>query len=167
MAVVVEQTIPFLSSSLDVENPTRWTTLLPLIRPSVKAVSVGKHTILVDTALASSKYVRVAMIGSLGNFSSKLLESRHVCAVASEKAAGKGGVTAKDMVEALGQGGVDTGPGVVVVRCGGKRRMDIEGKIVDVVVGDGLELDHILHLLGNATGETRSVEITRPGRRTR
>jgi len=163
MAIVVEQTIPFSPKVLDLENPTRWTTLLPLIRPSVKPITLSNQTILVDTALSSSsKQIRIATIGRLGNFSSKLLESRHICAVAHEAAnSGKGedSLSARDVADALVKGGVSVEEGVVVVRVGRQRRLEVEGKVVEVEVEGGLEADHVLHLVGSVNEGTRYVVL--------
>ncbi|GAB7352031.1 hypothetical protein MBLNU459_g2544t1 [Dothideomycetes sp. NU459] len=160
MAVVVEQTIPFSSSVLDVENATRWNNLLPLIRPSFKAVVVSQtHTILVDTALANDKYVRVAAIGRAGRFSSKLLESQHVAAVVTQQYGER--VTAEEIDQALKSSGFASGPGLIVVRSGRlKKNLDIQAEgIVEVEVNGDLELDHVLHILGTATEEARmSIE---------
>lgn len=120
MAVTVEQTIPFDTGALDLANPRRWTKLLPLIRPSVKLArqtSTG-HSILVDEARLSSPYVRVAAIGNLGNFSSKLLSDGHITAIATETK-GEAPLRAEIVAEAIGE----TGPGVVIVRAGKKREV--------------------------------------------
>lgn len=151
MAVVVGQTIPFSTSDLDVENSSRWTTLLPLIRPSIKTISAKNQNILVDPSAASAEEVSVAAVGRLGNFSSKLLESRHVCAVAS------GSVSAHDVVQALKEAGIVVGQGLVLVRSGKHRKLDLDGDVVEVEVAGDLELDHVLHLLGSSTQDTRYV----------
>ena len=157
MAVVVEQTIPFPPDSLDLQNPSRWNNLFPLIRPSVKSVQTPKgQTILVDEALANSKYVRVAAVGSLGNFSSKLLDERNVTAVVTEKT-GAGLLTPQDIRHAMHSGGVGPEQGVIVVRCGNKRRVEVHGSdIVEVETEGELEQDHVLHLLGSATESCRT-----------
>ena len=96
MAVVVEQTIPFPASDLDLDNPGRWNKLFPLIRPSVKAIQTTKgQTVLIDTAAHNDKHVRVIAVGTAGNFSSKLLSDRHVSGIVTEDR--KGGVGAVDV----------------------------------------------------------------------
>lgn len=154
MSIVVEQTIPFSREALDVENPTRWIKLLPLVRPSFRAIQVQDHTILVDEALKSSQDVRVAIIGRHGNFSSKVLESRHVCAVAFD-ATGKSTLDAAHMMLALGAAGFEPGPGSVVLRCGRQRRATRSNGILTVEVEGCMALDHLLHLIGCSTAETR------------
>lgn len=157
MAVVVEQTIPFSASSLDLQNSSRWNNLFPLIRPSVKAVRSAKgQEILIDEALAKSKYVHIAAVGSLGNFSSKLLDDRNVTAIVTEQAGAKS-LTAQEIRHAMHSAGAGKEQGVVIVRAGKKRRVELHGSdIVEVESGGELELDHILHLLANATESCRT-----------
>lgn len=157
MAVVVEQTIPFSSSTLDLENSSRWNNLFPLIRPSVKAVQTHKgQSILVDEALAKSKYVRVAAVGSLGNFSSKLLDDRNVTAIVTEQA-GAGLLTVQDIQHAIHSAGIGQDQGVVVVRNGKKRRVEVHSSdVLEIESESELQQDHILHLLGNATDSCRT-----------
>ena len=157
MAVVVEQTIPFSSSSLDLGNASRWNHLFPLIRPTVKAVQTPKgQTILIDEALAKSKYVRIAAVGSAGNFSSKLLDQRNITAIVTERAGG-GLLTAQDIQHAIYSGGIAQDQGVVVVRNGKQRRVVVHGSdIVEVETEGELEQDHVLHLLVNATESCRT-----------
>jgi len=157
MAVVVEQTIPFSSSSLDLQNPHRWNDLYPLIRPSVKQVQTAKgQHILVDQALARGKYVNVAAIGSLGNFSSKLLDEKNVTAVVTEKA-GAGLLTIQDIKHALQSVGAAEERGLVVVRAGKGRNVQVHSSdVIEVEAVGELELDHLLHLLGNATESCRT-----------
>lgn len=152
MAVVVEQTLPFSSSSLDLDNASRWTNLFPLIRPSVKSITTAKgQNILVDTALASSKFVHVVAFGNPGNFSSKLLDSKHVTAIVTEKY-GAGIFTAPDIPHALQSAGIEVEHGVVVVRAGTKRETHSHTPdVIEVETNGELECDHVLHLLGNAS----------------
>lgn len=157
MSIVVEQTIPFSSSSLDLENANRWNNLFPLIRPTVKAIQTPKgQSILIDEALAKSKYVRIAAVGSVGNFSSKLLDERNVTAIVTQTAGG-GLLTAQDIQHAIYSGGIGEEQGVVVVRSGKQRRVVVHGSdIVEVETEGELEQDHVLHLLGNATDSCRT-----------
>lgn len=160
MAVVVEQTIPFPTSSLDLHNEKRWNTLFPLIRPTVKAVKAGKgQTVLVDQAVAKSKLVHIAAVGSAGNFSSKLLDDRNVAAIVTDQP-GSGSLGAHDIVQALESAGASDEQRVVVVRAGKKRRVEVsDGGILEVESEGELEADHILHLLGNAAETCRqSIE---------
>ena len=157
MAVVVEQTVPYSPQTLDLENISRWNNLFPLIRPTVKAVQTPKgQSILIDEALAKSKYVRIAAVGSLGNFSSKLLDERNVTAIVTERAGG-GILTAQDVQHAIYTKGIGEEQGVVVVRCGNQRRVEVHGSdLVEVQTEGELELDHVLHVLGNATESCRT-----------
>jgi hypothetical protein len=158
MAVVVEQTIPFPPSSLDLENPKRWDTLFPLIRPSVTSTRTPKgQTILIDSALARRKgVVHIAAIGTLGNFSSKLLDEQNVTAIVTEQR-GAGLLTAQDVQHALSSAGVEARQGVVVVRTGKKRDVQSHSpELLEVETNGELEADHLLHLLGNATETART-----------
>ncbi|KAK3704814.1 hypothetical protein LTR37_013646 [Vermiconidia calcicola] len=157
MAVVVEQTLPFSSESLDLENGSRWNNLFPLIRPSIKTVQTSKgQTILVDEALAKSKFLRIAAVGTLGNFSSKLLDEQNVTAIVTERA-GAGLLSTQDIPHAMYSAGIGQEQGVVVVRAGKERRVEVHGSDCIEVETDGeLEQDHVLHLLGHSTESCRT-----------
>lgn len=157
MAVVVEQTVPFSAETLDLSNASRWNELFPLVRPTVKAVQTPKgQSILVDEAHAKSKYVRIATVGTTGNFSSKLLDERNVCAIVTETQ-GAGLLTASDIQHAIYSSGIGENQGVVVVRSGGQRRVEVHGSdLVEVQTEGELQMDHVLHLLGNATESCRT-----------
>jgi hypothetical protein len=157
MAIVVEQTIPFDSSALDIQNPKRWNDLFPLIRPTVRQVQTarGQH-ILVDQALAKSKLVNIAAIGSLGNLSSKLLDDKHVTAIVTQTA-GAGILTAQDIKHALQSVGATEQQGLVVVRSSNQRKVNVHGSdLIEVEALGELEFDHILHLLGSASESCRA-----------
>lgn len=161
MAVVVEQTLPFTSQSLDLASSTRWNTLFPLLRPSIKPIQTSKgQTLLVDTSkstTASPRPLHIIAIGSAGNFSSKLLDDNHITAIVSEPSGGAGILTAQDIPHALQSAGVDVGSGVVVVRCGKERRLEVhEPGVIEVTANGELETDHLLHLLGNVTAGTKA-----------
>lgn len=157
MAVVVDQTIPFPAETLDLQNPHRWNDLYPLIRPTVRQVQTAKgQHILVDQALAQSKYVNIAAVGGLGNFSSKLLDEKRVTAIVTEKA-GAGVLAIPDIKHALQTVGAAEKQGLVVVRSGKSRNVQVHGSdVVEVEATGELELDHLLHLLGNATESCRT-----------
>lgn len=157
MSVVVEQTIPFSQSSLDIENPSRWNDLLPLIRPTVKTVRTPKgQNILVDEALAKSKYLRVVAVGNPGNFSSKLLDDRHITAIVAEQA-GAGILTVQDIQHALNSSGVGQDQGLIVVRTAKKPRVEAHGPdLLEIDTESELQQDHVLHLLGTATDSGRT-----------
>ena len=157
MAIIVEQTVPYSAETLDLENISRWNNLFPLIRPTVKAVQTPKgQSILIDEALAKSKYVRIAAVGSQGNFSSKLLDERNVTAIVTERSGG-GILTAQDIQHAIYNNGISTEQGVVVVRSGKQRRVEVHGSdLVEVQTEEELQLDHVLHLLGHASESCRT-----------
>ena len=157
MAVVVEQTIPFSSATLDLGNATRWNTLLPLIRPSLKTVQTHKgQNIIVDTAKAGSRYVHIVAVGTSGNFSSKLLDDKHVTAIVTQET-GAGILHATDLPHTLQSAGIDVPHGVVVVRAGKQRKVEAHQPDVLEIETDGeLEQDHVLQLLGTATETTRT-----------
>lgn len=157
MAIVVEQTIPFSSASLDLENPQRWNTLLPLIRPAVKTIRAAKgQTILVDSALAERRLVHIVAVGSFGNFSSKLLDDRNVTAIVTDQK-GIEFVTARDIQHAMQFEKAAGDHGLVIVRAGRKRNVELhDHDIVEIETQGELELDHVLHLLGHATESCRA-----------
>jgi len=123
----------------------------------VQTVRTSKgQNILVDTALSNSKFVHVVAVGSLGNFSSKLLDDRNVTAIVTEQS-GAGLLTAQDIQHAMQSVGAAKDQGIVVVRAGKKRSVELHGHdILEVVSQSELEQDHILHLLGNATESCRT-----------
>lgn len=157
MAVVVEQTIPFPPEALDLQNAQRWNDLYPLIRPSVMQVQTAKgQHILVDEALVKSKYVNITAIGNLSNFSSKLLDDKSVTAIVTEKA-GAGVLTTQDITHALASVGALEKQGIVVVRSGKNRSVQVHGSdVIEVEAAGELESDHLIHLLGHATESCRS-----------
>ncbi|KAK5118488.1 hypothetical protein LTR62_003003 [Meristemomyces frigidus] len=157
MAIVVEQTIPFPASSLDLHNAHRWTKLLPLIRPSVKARKTTQgRDVLIDGAVAKSKFAHIVAVGKSGNFSSKLLEERSVTAIVVESAGGPG-VTLESIEDALQSEGIQTKQGIVVVRQGKKNSIERHGTdVVEVQAENELSLDHILHVLGSASDSCRA-----------
>lgn len=156
MAVVVEQTIPFANEQLDAESPTRWKTLYPLIRTSINAVETTTgQTVLVDQSLANDKYVRVAVVGRAGNFSSKLLSDTHITAIVTE-AGSNPTLSSKEIAKAINEAGHQQHAGIVVLRSGKQRSMNKNGEdLLEVVVKGDLEVDHLIHLLGAATDSTR------------
>lgn len=156
MAVVVEQTLPFPPKTLDLENESRWTNLFPLVRPSVKSITTSKgQNILVDTALASSKFVHIIAVCNPGSLSSKLLDEKHITAIVTEKS-GAGILTAPDLPHALQSAGIEVSQGIVVVRAGKKRELHSHTPdVIEVETEGELEADHVLHLLGSATDGIR------------
>ena len=160
MAVVVEQTIPFAKEQLDAENPTRWNTLYPLIRPSIKAIkTTAGQTVLVDQTLANDKFVRVVVVGKAGNFSSKLLSDKHITAVVTGSDNGNA-PSNKELAKAIDEAGHRQQAGVVILRLGKQRKLTrIEEDLVEVELESDLEVDHLIHLLGAATETARYASI--------
>jgi hypothetical protein len=148
MSLVVEPTHAYNSSQLNLEDPKRWSRLFPLIRPSVKAIDLEDGgTIVADTKLIDTKNVLVAVIGTAGNFSSKILSAPHIAAFATEPFGAKS-MSAKDVVAALKEQGFHTDNGTVVLRASTKQDLAVSSGLVEVSVIGELKLDHILYLLG-------------------
>ncbi|EMF13778.1 Dak phosphatase [Sphaerulina musiva SO2202] len=158
MAIVVEQTLPFPSSTLDLENATRWTTLLPLIRPSLKTVRTPEgQDLVVNTARAAGNHVDIIAIGTGGNLSSKVLDSKHVTAIIITQHMGASAIRAADLPRVLESAGIQCPRGVVVVRAGKQRRLDVhQSDVLEFQTNGELEQDHVLQLLRTATETTRS-----------
>lgn len=158
MSVIVEQTIPWSPEALDLTNPKRWTTLFPLIRPSVVPVTTSKgQTILLNRALSNSPHIQIAAIGRSGNFSSKFLSDSHIAAIITETS-GAGLLTAQDIRHTLEQNGIKIGQGLIVLRAGKERQVSgPENDVVEVETEGELEFDHLLSLLELATETARSV----------
>lgn len=150
MAVVVEQTLPFNSQTLDLQNGTRWGRLFPLIRPNFKAARTSKgHNTLVNEASTGSKTVRIAAVGSAGNFSSKLLDDRNIAAIVTETS--ESDTLTADAIKQELQTRFGSEQGIVVVRRGKKGSVKISGEeLVEVETESELQQDHILHLLCHA-----------------
>jgi dihydroxyacetone kinase len=147
MSLVVEPTHAYTSSQLKLNDPKRWSRLFPLIRPAVKVIDIGDNLkIVVDTTLADSKNVLVAVIASVGNFSSKILNESHIAAFATEPF-GSQSISAKEVVTALKDHGFPTDNGTVVLRASTKQDFSVSSGLVEVSVIGELKLDHILSLL--------------------
>lgn len=158
MAIVVEQTLPFPPTTLDLENATRWTTLLPLIRPSLKTVRTPEgQDLVVNTARAAGNHVDIIAIGTGGNLSSKVLDSKHVTAIIITQDMGASAIRAADLPRVLESAGIQCPRGVVVVRAGKQRRLDVhQSDVLEFQTNGELEQDHVLQLLRIATETTRS-----------
>jgi hypothetical protein len=161
MAVVVEQTIPFSTSSLDLQNTNRWNGLLPLVRRSIKHVQTSKgHQLLINQSIIDSKFCNTVAVTTPGNFSSKLLDGSKVAAIVTEEP-GKEGLTARDIKDALQEFGATEHQALVVVRSGKSRNLkaSAEDNSIDVEVNGELEYDHLLFLLANRSkGSRRMIE---------
>lgn len=158
MAVVVEQTIPFSSSSLDLQNPLRWNELYPLMRPALTKIQAGKgQSILISKTIINSKYANTAAVISSGHVSSKVLDGCRAAAVVAQEP-GADVLTAQDIQQALREsGGATESQGLVVVRAGQSRNVKVDEPLytLDVEVNGQLEFDHVLHILANIDPATR------------
>lgn len=73
-------------------------------------------------------------------------------------------LAAKDISHALKANGVGMENGVVHIRIGKRRHLEIQKKtIVDVEVKGELQLDHLLSLLGSASESTGYVSVLDTG----
>ena len=161
MAVVIEQTIPFSSPSLDLQNTSRWNGLLPLVQRGVRQVQTAKgQQILINQSIIDSKICNTVAVTTPGKFSGKLLDGSRVAAIVTEKP-GKDGLTARDIKHALQEFGATEHQALVVVRSGKSRNLkpSVEDNSIDVEVNGELEYDHLLFLLANKSkGSRRMVE---------
>jgi len=161
MAIVVEQTIPFPTSSLDLQSTNRWNELLPLIRRSVTQVQTAKgQQILVNQSIIDSKFCNTVAITAPGNFSSKLLDGSQVAAIVTEEP-GAEALTARDIKQALQSVGATEQQALVIVRSGKSRDLKacVEDNSLEIQVNGELEYDHLLFLLANRSkGSRRMIE---------
>ncbi|PMD50370.1 Dak phosphatase [Hyaloscypha bicolor E] len=147
MSVVVEQTLPYTAVELKLEDPTRWARLFPLMRPSIKVIeTTNEQTVVVDTALAGSKNVLIAAIGSVGNFSSKMLSESHLAAFTTERP-GNPTISAEELQTILKDNGFPTQNGVVVLRSSTNQKLRTSRGIVEFSVEGEVRFDHVLSLL--------------------
>lgn len=127
-----------------------------MIRPSVKAVELASgQTVIIDTALAHSKNVLIAAIGSAGNLSSRILSDSHLSAFTTQQGE-KPGASAEEIASLLNENGFPIENGLVLVRTGSQQTLRVvsERAVEATVVGE-LRLDHILSLLLSSNGETK------------
>ena len=69
-------------------------------------------------------------------------------------------MTARDVANAVLSHGHKSAPGVVVVRLGKERKVSMEGsEVVEIEVESGLEMDHLLVLLGRVGESVRYVAL--------
>ncbi|KAE8444002.1 hypothetical protein EG329_001131 [Mollisiaceae sp. DMI_Dod_QoI] len=149
MSVVVKPTVPYSHEELQLDDPKRWSRLFPLMRPSIKTVETSNgQTIVVDPSLSDSKDVLIAAIGSVGNFSSKILSESHLVAFTTEHF-GRPVVSAEEIAKTLKNEGFPTENGLIVVRSSSKQDLEArpESKVLEFAVVGELKLDHILSLL--------------------
>ena len=155
MSVVVEQTLPYTTTELKLEDPKRWSRLFPLIRPSIKTVeTVNGQSVIVDTALTGSRNVLIVAIGSVGNFSCKILSESHLAAFTTEKSE-QSTISVEDIHTILKDSGFPVQNGVLVVRSSTKQNLTSSRGIVELSVRGELKLDHVLSLLSAVKSEIK------------
>ncbi|KAG9562311.1 Dak phosphatase, partial [Aureobasidium melanogenum] len=164
MAVVVEQTIPFAEEQLDVENTARWNTLYPLIRPSIKAIkTTGGQTVLVDQTLANDRFVRIAVVGRAGNFSSKLLSDKHITAVVTGSESGSE-PSSKELAHAINEAGHRQHAGIVILRSGKQKKLTrLEDEVVESSIEKTCEV--LRKFLDTSTTVTSTFQTEKEGGR--
>jgi dihydroxyacetone kinase len=154
MSIIVEQTLPYSTKELKLEDPTRWSRLFPLLRPSIKAIETENgHTVVVDTALSKTKDTLITAVGSVGNFSSKILSESHLAAFTTEQN-GKS-ISAGEIRKVLKENGFPVQNGVVVVRSSSSQNLEASVGIVELSVVGELRLDHVLSLLSATKPEIK------------
>jgi hypothetical protein len=147
MSVVVEQTLPYSRAELKLEDTRRWSRLFPLMRPSTKSIEISNgQTIIVDTALAGSKDVLIAAIGSIGNFSSRILSDSHLAAFTTELAATPT-ISTEEIQIVLKDNGFPVQNGLLVVRSTTKQNLRVLRGAVELSVDGELKFDHVLSLI--------------------
>jgi hypothetical protein len=148
MSLVVEQTLPYTTTELKLEDPKRWSRLFPLIRSSVKTVeaSNGQTLVVIDTALTGSKNVLFTAIGTVGRFSSTILSESHLAAFTTEQTS-QSIISAEEIQKILKDNGFPIHNGVVVLRSGSKQNLRTSHKVVELSLEGELKLNHVLSLL--------------------
>jgi len=117
------------------------------MRPSIKAIEAANgQIVVVETTLTSSKNVLLATIGSVGNFSSKILSESHLAAFTTEQNGSKA-ISADDITKVLKDSSFPVENGVVVIRAASKQDLKVTSGIAELSVAGGLTLDHVLSLL--------------------
>lgn len=152
MSVVVEQSIPYSSSALKLDDASRWQTLFPLLRPTVAAQNVSAGILLVDRAHASSNAPRTVVASGKAELSAPFLaDGRVTAALVSNGGSGK--LSPAEAAKGLADAGLDLKPGVVVVTLGEQRSIDVTeangATVVFVTVDQPLDLNHAVLLLAS------------------
>lgn len=156
MSIIVEQTLPYRNSQLNLDDPKRWSRLFPLMRPSIKVVKTSSgQTTVIDTALAKSNDVLLTAVGSIGNLSSKILSESHLAAFTAVQSGTT--VSGTELGNTLKDSGFPVENGVVAIRVGGKHIVQSAPGLIDFSVDGELELDHVLSLLLAAKPEVKSA----------
>lgn len=159
MSIVVEQTLPYTNSTLQLDSEERWSQLLPLIRPSVTEVKLASgHSVLLDSTLTKSGNVLIAAIGTVGNFSSTILSQFQLSLFSAEGSA-RESITAENIAKTLKENQCPMDHGLVIVRRSVKQDLvKLPGKIVEILVCGELEFDHVLSLLFSSRSEIKFVD---------
>ena len=124
------------------------------MRPSVREVQTPSgNSIIIDTALASSKNVLVAAIGSAGQFSSKVLSESHLAAFSAGPEVGS--ISASDVLKVMEDSGFPIENGVVIVKEASKKNLKVFDNNVVVEVEEQATLDHVISLLSSVNTETK------------
>lgn len=148
MSIVVEQTLPYTNSILELHNEKRWSQLFPLIRPSLSEVKLASgHSALLDSNLARSKNVLIAAIGITRHFPGTILSEPQLSLFAAGEI-GQKSISAENIAKSLRENQHPVDHGLVIVRRSPKQDLNVISKgVVEVLVRGELEFDHVLSLL--------------------
>ncbi|KAM3065511.1 hypothetical protein ACMFMG_011603 [Clarireedia jacksonii] len=156
MSIVVEQTLPYTTTQLGLENPDRWSRLYPLLRPSIKVVENSNgDPVVLNTHYARDEGVLICAIGSSGAFASKLLNEPNLSAFTVENCKK---IPSTEIVRLLKTNGFPVDNGVVVVKMSSTLSLKAGDSVMDVQVVEELQLDHLLALL-SAAGQDKKSSI--------
>jgi hypothetical protein len=157
MSIVVEQTLPYTTTQLGLEDPDRWSRLYPLLRPSIKVVENSNgDPVVLNTQYARDEGILICAVGSSGAFASKFLNEPNLSAFTVEN---RKKIPSAEIVRLLKDNGFPVNNGVVVVKTGSALDLKVEGSVVDVQVLGELQLDHLLALLSAAGQNAKYVDI--------
>lgn len=146
MAVVVQQTIPFPRTSLDLGGgqTSAWNDLLPLIRPTLEHRKLTNgQSILLDTAQLKPNTVRKVALVPLSNLPSVLLDGPPVSALLISST-----LEEKRLIEEI-SAAVENDAGIIVVKLGRSLTSQRIANSVQLVETDSdLHFNHVFHILG-------------------
>jgi hypothetical protein len=151
MSLIIQQTLPYNPTDLELEDPNRWSRLFPLMRPSIRAIETAAgQVVVVDTSLANSRNVLVAAVGSVGKVSRTILSESHLAAFTTAPV-GIPGATVEEIAVVLKDAGFPVEHGVVVVRAASQQQhLSRVGGVAELVVSGELQQDHVVSLLSAA-----------------
>ncbi|KAL3418335.1 dihydroxyacetone kinase [Phlyctema vagabunda] len=158
MSLVVEQTLPYKPSELQLDDAQRWARLLPLIRPSIRIFQkTGDNAIAIDTSLATSRQIPLAVIGAPGAFSSKILEVTKVAALVIQEAGQSIQTHPEAIFDALKQNGFELGKGLIILGNAPKSAVvTFDSGAMKVDVESAFQFDHVLSLLSSSKDEVQT-----------